>query len=305
MQGKSLLLATGLGLLAQPALADDIVVKGKALSKEQAREQAQAFVQNIGIVTTVKPAARWVDPICPKAVGIVDDKAAMVTSRIRQVAANIGARVAKEGCKPNILITFTELGTDLIQRINSMDPRQLSEVPHSQRERLLTGNDPVRWWYSSQVRSHDGMPGMGAPPPWMNMSNEGGGGGGTESTSGASSNVTGTFTNSYRTSVVATQTKRSIDLATVVVDVKLAEGKQFDAVIDYAAMVTLAEVWPQGPMPGDSILSLFEGRPAPGEITPQDEALLKALYKMPMDREGRYHRGRLVKDVSSALATSK
>jgi hypothetical protein len=303
MRGKHLLLAAGLGLMAQPVMAEDIVVKGKALSKEAAHEQASAYVQNIGIVTTVKPAARWLDPVCPKTVGIVDDKAAMVVARIRQVAANIGARVAKEGCRPNILVTFTDLGTDLIQRINSLDPRQLAEVPHAQRDRVLKGNDPIRWWYASQVRSHDGMPGSSAPPPWLNI--ETSGSGAAAASDGGGGSLSSPFTNSYRTSTIATQTKRSLETVTVVIDVKLAEGKGFDAVIDYAAMVSLAEVWPQGPVAGDSILSLFNGTQPPREITSQDEALLKALYKMPLDREGRYHRGRLVKDVSSALATSK
>lgn len=305
MRGKLLLVASNLGLIAQPAMADDIVVKGKALSKEAAHEQATAFVQTIGIVTTVKPAARWVDPVCPRAVGIVDDKAAMVVARIRQVAANIGARVAKAGCKPNVLVTFTELGADLVQRVNSMDPRQLSEVPHAQRDRVLKGSDPVRWWYSSKVRSHDGMPGSTAPPPWLNIETSGTGPGAAAASDGGGGALSSPFTHSYRSSTIGTQTKRSLEIANVVVDVELAEGKQFDAVIDYAAMVSLAEVWPQGPVAGDSILSLFGGGPTPREITSQDEALLKALYKMPLDREGRYHRGRLVKDISSALATSK
>ncbi|MFM5931364.1 MAG: hypothetical protein ACKOPQ_10680 [Novosphingobium sp.] len=297
-------LMAGVALCANGAAAEDIVVKGKALTKEEAHEQAKSYVQNIGIVTTVKPAARWMDPICPKALGIVDDKAALVTARIRQIAGMIGARVAKPNCTANIIVTFAEDSGALVRRINALDPRQFSEVPMNQRDNLLHGAMPIRWWYSSHIRAADNMPGVGAPLPWMNISNEGGGGG-TESTSGASSNVTGTMTNGYRTSIIATMTKRSIEIADVVVDVKLAQGKNFDAVIDYVAMVSLAEIWPQGQVPGDSILSLFAGDPAPRELSAQDEALLKTLYRMPLDREGRYHRGRLVKDLTSHLATKR
>ena len=47
-------------VVAQSA-EDDIVVRGQVLSKEEAAAQAKAYVQSIGIVTTAKPAARWLD----------------------------------------------------------------------------------------------------------------------------------------------------------------------------------------------------------------------------------------------------
>ena len=136
--------AVALALIAAPVAAEnDIVVRGQVLSKEEAAAQAKAFVQAVGIVSTVKPAARWVDPVCPKVSGLADAAvAARVEARFRSIASAVGARLAKPGCKTNLLIGFTNDADALARQINADDPRQMIELSNAWRGRLVNGRDP-------------------------------------------------------------------------------------------------------------------------------------------------------------------
>lgn len=287
---------------AAPAQAEEIVVTGKALSKQEADAKAQAYVQAVGMVTTVKPAARWLDRICPKATGLGDPAiAAKVEARLRQIAGEVGARLAKPGCEANLLMIFTANADDLARRINQQDPRQMMETDPKWRGRLIDGRTPIRWWYSSEVRSADGAPPVSAPLPWLGIASDGAADMGSTTNTDIGGDSGGGYTNSRRSSLVSTNAKRAIRTATILVDVTLAQGKELDAVTDYAALVGLAEIRFAGDPPQDSVLSLFTpATPAYG-LTAQDQALLKSLYRLPLDRQGRYHRGWLVKDVSKSL----
>lgn len=295
-------------MLATPAQADDIVVKGQVLSKEEAAAQAKAFVQAVGIVSTVKPAARWLDPVCPKVSGLADPAvAARVEARFRSIASAVGARLAKPGCKTNLLIGFTNDADALARQINADDPRQMIELSNAWRGRLVNGRTPMRWWYSTEVRSADGAPPINAPLPWLGISMEGGG----ESSGGSTTNTDvggdsgGGYTNSRRASLISSNAKRAIRTATVLVDVTLAQGKDLDGVTDYAALVGLAEIRFSGEPPANSVLALFAPENPVYGLTTQDEALLKSLYRLPLDRQGRYHRGWLVNGVTKALSASE
>jgi hypothetical protein len=48
---------------------------------------------------------------------------------------------------------------------------------------------------------------------------------------------------------------------------------------------------------------MFQSNPPPRDLTPQDTAFLRALYRMPLDREAMRHRGQLVNDMTRELAT--
>jgi len=162
----------------------------------------------------------------------------------------------------------------------------------------------MRWWYSTEVRSADGQPPVNAPLPWLAISTEGGaeGGGGSATNNDAGGDSGGGYTNSRRASLISSNAKRAIRTATVLVDVTLAQGKDLDGVIDYAALVGLAEIRFSGEPPANSVLALFAPENPVYGLTTQDEALLKSLYRLPLDRQGRYHRGWLVNGVTKALS---
>jgi hypothetical protein len=47
---------------------------------------------------------------------------------------------------------------------------------------------------------------------------------------------------------------------------------------------------------------MFATSPPLRDLTPQDTAFLRALYRMPLDREAMRHRGQLVNGITRALA---
>jgi hypothetical protein len=69
----------------------------------------------------------------------------------------------------------------------------------------------------------------------------------------------------------------------VIVDARQSEGVQLQALADYLAMVSLAQLDPEGETVGTpTILNLFadhdSGRPMPAAMTQWDEAYLEGLY---------------------------
>ena len=69
----------------------------------------------------------------------------------------------------------------------------------------------------------------------------------------------------------------------IIVDARQAQGVQFQALADYLAMVSLAQLDPEGHTAGiPTILNLFEdrqnGQVVPTAMTEWDEAYLEGLY---------------------------
>ncbi len=286
-------MASGLLLLllalAEPppaSAADEITVVGTRETPEEARRQAQNYVRQMGIAAGETPAARWVDPICPRAVGVAPAIAAKVEARVRAIAAEHDVPVARPRCRTNIAISFTADAGGLVQRIARRSSRPLAQVPVTDRDALLGGAAPVRWWYETGVRGRDGIPAGDIEPPMAGTNGLGG--------SYLGSGDQNSFVQHYQSSLVSTQAIRAITGATVVVDVERASGVSLDAVAAYAALVALAEVRARDPAPRGSILALFEGEGG-RDLTVQDRAFLSGLYDLPLDRHARQHRTRLVR----------
>lgn len=261
---------------------EEILVQGTAVSRAEARRQAAEFVDRVGIVAGQTPAARWIDPVCPRAFGLDAARAAMVERRLRAHAASVGARLAKPGCTANLAVIFTADAGSMVKKITRRSTSTLDEIAPADRAVLRAGAAPIRWWYETEERGKDGQRNIGMAYAMAGLE-EGGslpGGGGTVL--------------QYRSSVVSTMNVRSIRSATIVVDVERASGVPLAAVGDYAALVGLAELRPPDPPPAGSILALFDATAAPPRLTDRDLALLRGLYAMPLDRLARQHRQMLV-----------
>lgn len=94
--------------------------------------------------------------------------------------------------------------------------------------------------------------------------------------------------------LIAPQSIRSIEGATIVIDVNKAEGATLRAVTDYAAFVALSGIRGRAGSQPQSILGLFDDREATRELSQRDRRFLTELYAMPHERKGRYQRGKLI-----------
>lgn len=270
--------------IAQASSSDDTIVVTGELEK-QAREKARSYVRELGVGAGEQPTARWFDPICPRAIGLGKQHAAIVEDQIRTVIREIGAPLAELVCEANFAIVFTDGPERVVQRIAA----SRSGLPLADLRELKEGSAPVRWWYNTDLRSRDGMAASDSPMPWAAMN--------SPSYSPLPSGSSGTLPQ-YNSSIVSTQAVRTIHSATVVIDVNRAEGVPLKSVVDYAALVGLAEV-ELGASPGDSVLSLFlsDGNRV---LSVRDRAFLRGLYQIAMDRTSNRQRRAIVNEMVSA-----
>lgn len=279
----------------QPA-NQTIVVRGTPLNPEQARQRAVDFVKSTGVATGQKQVARWVVPVCIKVIGVSTAQAAKVEDQMLGVAREANIPVARQGCEPNLTVTFAADAGQVVRHVYSKKPHQLRELGHTEREQLLNGSAPVRWWYATKMLDREGMQGNNISSPWIGTGSSGGGGGESNSSAGTISLDGGDFmsTNQYNSgSHVRTPTIRSLYGATVVIDAPAAGNAPIDSIAAYAAMVAFAEMDADAPPP-DSILGLFQPSSVESSLTDWDMAFLKSLYRMPLDRRSRIQRGHLV-----------
>jgi hypothetical protein len=281
----------------QPASAPEeraeeaIIVMGERLTREQFRERAAAFIRGSGVASGRTPAARWAWPVCLKIIGLAEEQAQAVEARVRAIAEAARIPIARGPCETDAGIVFTADASALVREIDRRSPRRLAEVPRNAREALLRGDDPIRWWYLTDVRSRDGM---GSGQQTINTAGEGGEG------AGVATPISGEAISHYDSSIVSTQVHRVLTSATVVVDAYAVSGHTLDSIAAFTAMVAFAEIRQADFAPSGSILGLFASAPAPSQLTSQDLAFLRALYRLPLDREAHRHRGLIITEMVAA-----
>ena len=299
------LLAGGLGFAAgnaqspseETAWQQSLLVEAQRLAPGPARERATQFVRTTGVASGQTPTARWVDPVCPRVIGIQDEAARSAEARIRAIAELAGTPVAGEPCDSNLVVSFAPNPASVVREIGRRAPGQLAQVAQDDRDALLNGDAPIRWWYRTELRERHGG---------LQQDNSTLAGGTTPSThdgSGAGTGIAGGVPSlmHYESSVLSTLTQRALTSATVVIDQDRVMGLPLNTLAAYAALVGLAEIRKGDAAPEGSILSLFGAQPRPQRLTTGDMAFLRALYRMPLDREANRHRGTLVHDMTAAL----
>lgn len=278
----------------QPKRQREIHVIGPSSSPAELRKQANDFVRRTGVANGSDPVARWIEPVCPKVVGIKPEYAQIVETRMREIAELSGIKLGKPDCQANIAVTFTTDSRGLMRQIYKKAPSRLTELSPAERERLLTDDAPIRWWYNSRSQGADGMR-VANSDSLLVSADATDGRTFSAGTGGESAIGNGTQTvQAYRSSIIGTLAVRALFKATVVIDVNLAQGRSLDAVAAYAAMVAYAETTPTDQPIPNSILGLFDAGNVYSDPTDWDIALLRTLYSMPHDRAGWKQRRLLV-----------
>lgn len=294
--------AAGLGLALAAAQAPDSsdpgqsITVGALLPEKAARDQAVRFVKATGVAAGETPAARWTQPICPEVIGLEDIGKRAAEAKIRRVAAAAGADVAPEGCRRNIIVSFTSDGASLARAVVEREPWRIANYSPRAKSAVLTGSAPIRWLYSTETRARHGA-------AQTTSGNAAESGPATHAGSGAGSAIGGDMPTlmHYESSILSTLTNRVLTSAIVIIDTDEAMGRRLDALAAYAALVALAEIRNADAAPSGSILALFESSAPPRDLTAQDLGFLRALYRLPLDRQAMQHRGQLVHGITGAL----
>lgn len=292
----SVLLSVALAVGSTPA-DPEIKVNAERLTEHQVETKARAFVRDVLPDASFGQYARWTKPVCPKVTGIADVYAAIVEARVREAAMTAGVPLARQGCRTNLSISFSEDSKVTAGVIARRKPNMVAKLNGVQRDRLFNGTLPVRWWHVSEPTDGSGVPANSATVLMT-----------TQSVNGQSLAQTlpmgpdTIMTGSYNSSLIDTNLKVGVTDAVVVVDIPLATGKPLDAVADYVALVALAPARLPPEQPNvPSIMGLFGSDNAATALTEWDKAYLAALYRIQLNRSASLQRGQLVAGIKAAF----
>ena len=210
-------------------------------------------MKSTGVANGQKQVARWEVPVCIKVIGVSASHEARVEDQMIGVAREANIPVARQGCEPNLTVTFAADAGQVVRYIHQRRPHQLREVSLTEREQLLNGTAPVRWWYATQIVDRDGVKENNMSPPWVSSGKD------SASAPVTIGNVGDiTSTQQYNSgSHVRTPTIRSLYGATLVIDAPAAGKTPINSIAAYAAMVAFAEMDADAPPPD------FDPRPVP------------------------------------------
>lgn len=212
--------------------------------------------------------ARLTAPLCAEVAGLDDALADEMLARIRANAEQLGLRLARGRCTPNLLVVFVDDGEELLTRLADRHPRMFSLVEDAERGEILADAAPVRVWNVVETKWASG-----APLPYRRGKPE-------------LPAVRG------RANQMLLPTRRDINLALIVYDREAVLGMTVVQLADYATMRGLAYTRPaSGAQPMTTILALFDGRDIvdpvdrqPAELTSFDRGYLRSVYFWRPDR---------------------
>lgn len=247
------------------------------------RRTISEFVRDISEESRGGRLARWNRKICPANIGLQRRYGEYLNERLAEIARDAGLKVAKPGCKPDILIIVTPDVPAVLEELKRDSNGIFSERRWSD-ERTSTGGSqslasfmqsdrPVRWWHVSETVAADGQP--------------------------VGDNVRMRASGSRVRSTV----REDFNAVIVIVDANKAQGVTYQALADYVAMVSLAQLNPNvDSTQVPTVLNIFRdveaGKPTVAGLTDWDRAYLKSLYGIRADTpDGRRQRGRIVRGI--------
>lgn len=260
----------------------DIVVTGVR------REQIQSFVEQVSAVPpNVNQLSRWDDDICLSVAGLSEEQGQIVVDRVSSRAQAVGLSAGRTGCQPNAYVFFAADATDFTRRLVD---EHTSLFAYYREEHIATlGREaftafvetarPIRWWHVIQTRGADGdrlgsdQAGNRAPPPPSEIRV------GEPPEADALTGLQSVRSNGSR---LRAAERQDFNRVVVVVDGGRVSGYPLEAIADYIALVTLAQIDAQAQTSDyPTILNLFDDDPdmVSFEMTNWDRAYLDGLYR--------------------------
>lgn len=250
-------------------------VEDVLVSRRRLRDEAQVFVDEVAAPPPGQGLARWRNSLCIGTANINGEVAQPLIDHIYQVAVGYGLRAERPGCTPDVVIFFTEDGPGFASALVSAKSSvfDLGWSPKINRGRkalraFQASDAPVRWWQVSvPIEGFSGLPAIRMPG----------------SAGGGPLLVGEGIVNRGR------QIADSLTHVVIVVDVAKIEGVMLPQLGDYLAMVTLAQIDPDGDTSRhDSILNLFDQAYAGQGLSAWDKAYLTSLYRAYPERINTY-----------------
>ncbi|WP_148293790.1 hypothetical protein [Azospirillum sp. B4] len=286
---------TAPGTAQTAASADDpastFTVTGNRFTAETLTRAAEGFVQDHGKASPrLNQLTRWQAAVCPEVMNVPKDVASFLTTRIKTIAAQVGAPT-RENCKRDIEIIFTDAPQALMDAVADKRPFLLGYHFVSQTAKLSRVTQAIQAWYVTAVR--DGAVTVVDDPYYV---------------SGANDPLRDQF-HGNGGSRLSHDMASVFDNIVVIVDTTKIEGETFGSLADYLTMLVLAQPVADGqcnPLP--SILDLFADSCPDGRktraLSPADKAYLEGLYAVNADSVGSQQRAAITTHMLQSLAPS-
>ncbi len=246
-----------------PTALGDVVVDGRPLG-----ERVREFVDEVAAPPQRRGIARWFDPVCFGVVNLRAEQGRALIDHLSTVAEAQGVGLAEPGCRPNVVVIFADNGRAMADALVEAE-RPLFHLGVGGLDRGKAALDafrqsdaPVRWWHVS-------LPVIG-------------------STGQRAIRMPGDFAPIYVPAEGLVNRGRPItdvlNKVIIIVDAGKIAGVDGARLGDYLALVSLAQVDPEGDTAGyDTVLNLFDA-PTGGGLSEWDRGYLEALYDSRPDR---------------------
>jgi hypothetical protein len=317
---KTLLLAAGVCAFAFPAAAQQptpaeatgpttplssvtVQTAPPAVVTKLSRSFVQAYALRSGKIDQLP---RWHQPICVTVRGLVPDHAALIATRVEDVARALGLTVMKPGCQSNIQVMFTGQPQQLADTIS--EP-YLGYHNKSEIKTIRAVTHPIQGWYATSTAGAAGATGLAfaggtgtsLPSTTNGMALSHGPGSNDTNTAAWESNfgqAHGVHLSMQNVdspeqsapvgcadSRFSSCMKSMFANVIVIVDIHGLENMDLGLVSDYVAMLAVSQ--PRslaGCNPLPSVIDLFakpacsDDRDPPDGLTPADAAYLTGLY---------------------------
>jgi len=262
---------------------DDVEVTAR---RETAYAAARRFLDEVVETPQDRGLARWDGKVC---VGVINMQAAVAQQLVDRVSdriAELDLPFGEPGCKPNILIVATADGAAAAHAMVESRPRAFNtgvggaNLSKLQLQAFQDSQAPVRWWrLTIPVDSETGAPIVRLPGEGAQLRDV-------------------SFASRIRS-----QDRNLFVRTFIILDMPKMEGVDLNAVGDYVAMVSLAQIDADADVSGySSILNLFNDPVGTRQMTEWDHTYLRSLYDAELNER---HTRSQMGSVASAMARSE
>lgn len=276
-----------------PADPGEVAIEGIVVDGRPLEQAVREFVGEVAGPPRGRGLAQWRGRLCLGVANLAAEPAQALIDRIGDVAAELEIEIGEPGCAANALIIFSADADAMADALIDEDRRIFRtgvggfELGSAALERFRTTDAPVRWWQISvPTDSETGERAVRLP-------------GDINPATGQPSAPTQTVAASRLTSQIRDDLNRTI----VIVDIDQVANVSFEQLADYLALVTLAQIDPEGDPAGfTTVLNVFDDPAVTPGLSDWDWSYLRALYS---SRPMRHNAGSQASDLASFMARER
>jgi hypothetical protein len=255
----------------------DIVVVGQPLD-----EAVRAFADEVSApIVADDQLARWDGELCPGVAGLGQRQAQALIDRVDYRAHQLGLSLGSSGCDANVLIFYTSNSDAFTRGLFERDrtlfgyyyENNINTLGRAALEEFVNTPRAVRSWHVTRRVEASGFAiGSDTTRPKACA--------GSDPRAAAFANVQIVESQGSR---LRQTVRQDFARVIVIIDGRRAQGRTLNAIADYVAMVSLAQLDPGADTRGrPTILNLFDddASSAATELTAWDLAYLQGVYAM-------------------------